>query len=95
MIPLLGHSAGHCGIAIKHYQRGWTLFVVMPIFLINSLNQTINKRTGAFERVLAYDNKNRLHNLARLQHMAQHEPEIELICAHDVVEFERYRALDK
>lgn len=94
MIPLLGHSAGHCGIAIKHYQRGWTLFCGDAYFSHQQLKPDYKQKGLAlFERVLAYDNKNRLHNLARLQHMAQHEPEIELICAHDVVEFERYQNL--
>lgn len=43
------------------------------------------------ERLLAEDNQLRLQNLKQLQYLAQHEPRIELICAHDPYEFNRYQ----
>ena len=43
------------------------------------------------EKTFAEDNEKRLFNLKRLQHLAQHEPKIEIICAHDPDELKRYQ----
>ncbi|WP_130803301.1 MBL fold metallo-hydrolase [Acinetobacter ihumii] len=93
MIPLLGHSAGHAGIAIKQAE-GWILFCGDAYF--SSLELDASKQLKGlhlFESILAYDNKMRLHNLKQLQSLAQQQPQIELICAHDLQEFIRYRPL--
>ena len=93
MIPLLGHSAGHCGIAIKQAE-GWMLFCGDAYFSHQELDSKQKlKGLHVFESMLAYDNKMRLANLKQLQYLAQHEPYIELICAHDIQEFLRYRPL--
>ena len=93
MIPLLGHSAGHCGIAIKQAE-GWMLFCGDAYFSHQELDSKQKlKGLHVFESMLAYDNKMRLANLKQLQYLAQHEPHIELICAHDIQEFLRYRPL--
>jgi len=93
MIPLLGHSAGHCGIAIKQAE-GWMLFCGDAYFSHQELDSKQKlKGLHIFESMLAYDNKMRLANLKQLQYLAQHEPHIELICAHDIQEFLRYRPL--
>ncbi|RKG34353.1 MBL fold metallo-hydrolase [Acinetobacter guerrae] len=93
MIPLLGHSAGHSGIAIKQGQS-WVLFCGDAYFSHLELDPKQKlKGLHLFESMLAYDNKMRLNNLKQLQHLAQHQPQIELICAHDIQEFLRYRPL--
>ncbi|MFH3655826.1 MBL fold metallo-hydrolase, partial [Acinetobacter nosocomialis] len=43
------------------------------------------------EKTFAEDNEKRLINLKKLQHLAQHEPTIEIICAHDPHELRRYQ----
>ena len=91
MIPLLGHTQGHSGIAIKNADC-WLLYCgdayyshrqLDPHFASASLNQV--------EHLLATDNTLRLKNLANIQHLAQAEPQIEIICAHDPVELARYQ----
>jgi len=42
------------------------------------------------ERVFAYDNAQRIQNLKKIQHLAQCETSVEIICAHDPVELARY-----
>ncbi|MBJ9984310.1 MBL fold metallo-hydrolase [Acinetobacter sp. S40] len=93
MIPLLGHSAGHSGIAIKQ-EQGWILFCGDAYFSHLELDPKQKlKGLHVFESMLAHDNKMRLNNLKQLQYLAQQEPKIELICAHDIQEFLRYRPL--
>lgn len=41
MIPLLGHTAGHCGIAIKQ-QNQWVLFCGDAYYSHLELNPKIN-----------------------------------------------------
>lgn len=93
MIPLEGHSKGHCGIAIKR-SSGWMLFCGDAYFSHLELNP--NNKLHALdlmERILAENNQQRVSNLKRLQHIAQYEPQIELISAHDPFEFARYQSL--
>lgn len=93
MVPLLGHTLGHSGIAIKKTE-GWILFCGDAYFSHLELNPENKLRAlDLTERLLAEDNQQRLHNLKRLQYLAQHEASIELICAHDPVEFKRYRSV--
>ncbi|WP_120429247.1 MBL fold metallo-hydrolase [Acinetobacter baylyi] len=92
MIPLIGHSAGHCGIAIRQKEKGWMLFCGDAYFSHLELNaQHRQKGLDLFERFLAYDNQQRLHNLKQLQYLAQNETQIEMMCAHDPIELQRYR----
>ena len=91
MIPLLGHSKGHCGIAIKQ-QDGWVFFCGDAYFSHLQLNPQNKLRTLAkLERIFAENNSMRLDNLHKIQQLAQSQKNIEIICAHDPVELERYR----
>ena len=91
MVPLIGHTLGHSAIAVKK-QDGWILFCGDAYFSHLELNPKNSLRAlDLTERLLAEDNQQRLHNLKQLQYLAQHEPSIELICAHDPVEFNRYQ----
>ena len=93
MIPLLGHTLGHSGIAIKK-QDDWILFCGDAYFSHLELNPRNKLRTlDLTERLLAEDNRLRVQNLRNLQYLAQQEPSIELICAHDPIEFKRYQTL--
>lgn len=93
MIPLLGHSAGHAGIAVRQADH-WLLFCGDAYFSHRELDpQQKLKGLHLFESILADDNKMRLHNLKQLQSLAANEPHVELICAHDPEEFTRYRPL--
>lgn len=90
MIPLLGHSQGHCGIAIKK-QEGW-LFFCGDAYYSHLQLQPKNKlrRLNKFEQFFAENNEMRLNNLHKIQQLAQNEKNIELICAHDPIELARY-----
>lgn len=90
LIPLLGHTEGHCGIAIKQ-QNQWLLFCgdayyshlqLIPKNKLPTLDMT--------ERLFATDNLLRIQSLKKIQQLSQEQPEIEIMCAHDPFELKRY-----
>lgn len=90
MIPLLGHSQGHCGVAIKQ-NDGWLFFCGDAYYSHLQLNPTNRLRTlDKLERFFAEDNQRRIDNLHKIQQLAQNEKNIEIICAHDPIELARY-----
>lgn len=63
MVPLLGHSAGHCGIAIKQ-QNQWLLFCGDAYYSHLELNPANKLRSlSLLEKTFAEDNEKRLINL--------------------------------
>ena len=90
MIPLLGHSTGHSGIALQ-YDQHWLLYCGDAYFSHRQLSaKTQIKSLERIEQWLAHDNAKRLDNLHKLQQL-NHEANVELICAHDPVELARYQ----
>lgn len=90
MIPLLGHSQGHCGVAIKQ-NDGWLFFCGDAYYSHLQLNPTNRLRTlDKLELFFAEDNQRRIDNLQKIQQLAQNEKNIEIICAHDPIELARY-----
>ena len=90
MIPLLGHSAGHSGIAIKK-NEGWLFFCGDAYYSHLELDSKHSlKALSQLERIFAEDNHQRLANLKKIQYLAQTESSIEIICAHDPIELARY-----
>lgn len=92
MIPLLGHSEGHCGIAIQQ-KAHWLLFCGDAYYSHQQLNpKTQLPALEMTERLFAHDNLQRIQSLKQIQLLAQIHPEIEIICAHDPIEFGRYQS---
>lgn len=90
MIPLLGHTEGHCGFAIKQ-QNHWLLFCGDAYYSHLQLDPKIKlPALNITERLFATDNLLRIHSLKQIQLLAQNEPEIEIMCAHDPIELKRY-----
>ncbi|PWB14253.1 MBL fold metallo-hydrolase [Acinetobacter sp. AM] len=91
MIPLLGHTAGHSGIAVRN-QDQWLLFCGDAYYSHLQLDGQHKLRTlNQLEQFFAEDNQARVENLTRLQTLSQTHPEVQLICAHDPVELARYQ----
>ncbi len=85
LVPLTGHSAGHCGIAIRGSDT-WFLHAGDAFFHRNELdpNATTPVGTSIFEFAVENDRGMRLHNLRRLQDLhAAHSEEVRVLCSHD------------
>jgi glyoxylase-like metal-dependent hydrolase (beta-lactamase superfamily II) len=96
MVPLPGHTRGHCGVAVRDPEGGWLFHAGDAYF---SAGDKLRPRAcppglRAFQRVMAIDNAARRQNLARLQELhATHgrgpgggDGEVTVFCAHDAGE---------
>lgn len=90
MIPLHGHTEGHCGIAIKN-GNGWLFFCGDAYYSHLELDPKnklpILERT---EKILAANNSLRMKSLADIQTLAATESSIKIICAHDPHELNQF-----
>lgn len=89
MVPLIGHTRGHCGVAVRG-EEGWMLHCGDAYFFHGQLQADPEMPLGIrlFEQMVQTDRKKRIENLNRLQALKQlHGHEIEIFCAHDPVEF--------
>jgi len=96
LVPLTGHSRGHCGIAVRT-EQGWILHAGDAYFSYHELDPVkpwCPEALSAFQRLAAVSNTKRLKNQERLRELARdHAGEVELICAHCPHTFERFAPL--
>jgi glyoxylase-like metal-dependent hydrolase (beta-lactamase superfamily II) len=92
LIPLIGHTRGHCGVAVRG-EEGWLLHCGDAYFFRGQLQQTPEMPLGIrlFEQLVQTDRKARIDNLGKLRDLQQsHGHEIQIFSAHDPVEFARF-----
>jgi glyoxylase-like metal-dependent hydrolase (beta-lactamase superfamily II) len=94
LIPLVGHSRGHTGIAVRDGE-GWLLHCGDAYFHRAQMEDPPDCPPGlrAFQSAMADDRDARLKNEQRLNRLArEHGGEIRMFCAHDPVELDRMAA---
>ena len=94
MVPLVGHTRGHTGVAVRRPGGGWLLHAGDAYFHAGDVQLPRRCPPGlrAFQRVMAVHNAERLRNLARLQELRRdHVGEVTVFCAHDKSELEALR----
>lgn len=94
LIPLTGHTRGHTGVAVRT-ENGWLLHCGDAYFFHGQLEATPHMPAGIalFEKILQTDQRARLYNLERLRQLQlQHGDEVQLFCAHDPAELDRFTA---
>lgn len=92
MIPLIGHTRGHVGVAVRDGER-WLLHCGDAYYHHSQVTANPEVPDGSmfFQKSVAALPAERLRNLARLQELALVRPdEVALFCAHDPVELQRY-----
>ncbi len=85
LIPLTGHSAGHCGVAVNRGD-GWLLHCGDAFFSHHELERPpyAPPGLGAMQALIGYDGADRSQNQARLRELAEARGDlVDLICAHD------------
>jgi glyoxylase-like metal-dependent hydrolase (beta-lactamase superfamily II) len=91
MVPLAGHTLGHCGVAVRGPQ-GWLLHAGDAYFFrgeMDLVEQHCTPMLRAYQRFMAVDNRARLVNQTRLRELKRtYGSEIRLFCAHDAEELE-------
>jgi glyoxylase-like metal-dependent hydrolase (beta-lactamase superfamily II) len=88
LVPLVGHSVGHCAVAIKT-ANGWLLHCGDAYFNHQEIQPTPHCPMGLrlFQGMMQYNGKSRLHNQARLRQLNTNQTDIKIFCSHDVAEF--------
>ena len=92
MIPLRGHTEGHCGVAVQT-ETGWQLHAGDSYFYYSEMNLVFPHCTPALnllQRTLAVDNAMRTANQKKLRDLiASRENKVKVFCAHDTKEYKR------
>ncbi len=86
IIPLLGHTRGHAGIAVRDASGHWLLHAGDAFFDGRQLQtpSSCHRSLAAFQVLMAMSNKLRKDNTERLRELvASHSNEITVFCAHD------------
>jgi glyoxylase-like metal-dependent hydrolase (beta-lactamase superfamily II) len=94
LVPLIGHSRGHTGIAVNAGER-WLLHCGDAYFDRAQVATPPSCPAGLrlFQRALAADNGARTANAERLRELAaSHGDEVSLFCSHDKHELTREQA---
>lgn len=93
LIPLIGHTLGHCGVAVRREGGGWLLHAGDAYFSRGDLETPPACPLGlrVFQRLAAVDNRQRLRNQERLRALVhEHGDEVEVHSAHCPFEFRRF-----
>jgi len=92
MVPLIGHTFGHAGIAVRRADD-WLLYAADAYFFHAELDPERPHCTpglAAYQTLMEKDRSARLLNQERLRELRRtHGAEVHIFCAHDVHEFER------
>ena len=98
LIPLQGHTRGHCGVAVRRPDGGWLLHAGDSYFhageKLTPPAPPFGAR-GSSRSLMAVDNRRRLANQERLRELcsATTPDEVTIFCAHDAVGVRRPRRL--
>lgn len=93
LVPLIGHSLGHCGVAVQQDQGGWLLHAGDAYFdhrEVHASPPECSWPLKAFQNLIEVDHETNLHNRARLIDLARtYSDEVGIFCSHDAAEFSR------
>ncbi len=92
LVPLLGHTYGHAGVAVRR-DTDWLFLTGDAYFYHREMDPKRPYCTPGlrfYQRMMEKDRHARLWNQGRLRELARtHRGEVEVICSHDLKEFER------
>jgi glyoxylase-like metal-dependent hydrolase (beta-lactamase superfamily II) len=97
LVPLRGHTRGHCGVAVRRPSGGWFLHAGDGYFSHGEKETppTCPPGLSLFQKVVETDKAQRRANADRLRSLhADHGPEsgasevVTVVSAHDAVEFD-------
>ena len=91
LIPLPGHTLGHCGVAVKT-DSGWLLHAGDSYFFEGEMGFGRARGTlglNLFQRIFEVDRSARLQHQAKLRTLFESERSIRIFCSHDPLEFKQ------
>lgn len=88
LIPLFGHTLGHCGIALK-WDEKW-IFYIGDAYYLRAELEDAQHPAGQLAEARADDNTRRLESMEKIKMLMKNHPEIEIFGYHDREEFTKY-----
>lgn len=91
LVPLMGHTWGHSGVAIREDGGEWLFYAADAYFYreVGSPHYHCPPGLRAYQTMMEVDRTARLTNQAKLRRLSlAYEGEIRTFCAHDAVEFD-------
>ena len=91
LVPLVGHTLGHCGVAVLAGEQ-WMLHAGDAYFFHREMARVAPRSTPGlrmYQNMMQVDGRLRKENQVRLRRLHREHPEIRLFCAHDPTEFAR------
>ncbi|QNL48782.1 MBL fold metallo-hydrolase [Olivibacter sp. SDN3] len=85
LIPLFGHTNGHCGVAIKVNNR-WLFYVADAYYLRAELNDN-NHPVNELVKIRADNDELRIISLNKIRDLVNKHPEITVFGYHDVEDY--------
>jgi glyoxylase-like metal-dependent hydrolase (beta-lactamase superfamily II) len=91
LVPLHGHTRGHCAVAVRRPGGGWLLHAGDAYFFHGEVETPRSTSPGlsTFQRLMAVDDRVRRENQHRLAVLRSSHDDVEVFSAHDAVEFDR------
>ncbi|MBL7919898.1 MAG: MBL fold metallo-hydrolase [Bacteroidia bacterium] len=93
LIPLFGHTLGHCGVALKNHNK-WLFYIADAYYMRVELTDN-NHLVNELAKMRADDNELRLSTLNKIRKLTKEHPEIEIFSYHDIKEFKIYKNRSK
>ena len=84
LIPLFGHTLGHCGVALKAGNK-WLFYVGDAYYMKAELHDN-NHPVNGLAKFSADDNDLRIESLDKIRKLGNDHPEIEIFSYHDIEE---------
>lgn len=92
LVPLVGHTFGHAGVAVRGPEK-WLFLTGDAYFFYREMspeNPYCTPGLSLYQTMMEKDRKSRLWNQMRLRRLKKYySSQIEIFCSHDVFEFER------
>ncbi|KAA1420166.1 MBL fold metallo-hydrolase [Nocardioides humilatus] len=91
LIPLIGHTRGHAGVAVRDAEGHWLLHAGDSFFDAQQVQTPAgcNRGLAAFQTLMAVSNKQRRANTELLRELvASHSAEVTVFCAHDKSQYD-------
>jgi len=93
LIPLFGHTLGHCGVALKTGNK-WLFYVADAYYMRVELTDEQHP-VNELAKMRADDNNLRVTALNKIRKIVEGHPEIEIFGYHDIEEFNYYAQVGK
>lgn len=89
LVPLFGHTLGHCGVALK-VDNKWLFYIADAYYMRVELND-VSHPVNELAKMRADNNDARIATVDKIRKLVDDHPEIEVFGYHDIKEFSLYK----